>query len=77
MPSLDRLISASRKAVDERRAARPLSDLEQAVAAMPPIRPFTEAVVGEEISFVLQATLSRRSAGASARKPRSPASVCR
>src|SRR6476646_3754246 len=55
MPSLDRLISATRKAVDERRAARPLSELEQVVAALPPIRPFTEAVVGEEISFVLQA----------------------
>ena len=55
MPSLDRLISATRKAVDERRAARPLAELEQVVAALPPIRPFTEAVVGEEISFVLQA----------------------
>jgi indole-3-glycerol phosphate synthase len=55
MPSLDRLISASRKAVDERRALRPLTELEHAVAALPPIRPFTEAVVGEEISFVLQA----------------------
>lgn len=55
MPSLDRLVSSSRRAVEQRRAARPLTDLERAVAAMPPIRPFTEAVVGEEISFVLQA----------------------
>jgi hypothetical protein len=54
MPSLDRLISETRRAVDGRRAARPLSDLEQSVASMPPIRPFTESVVGEEISFVLQ-----------------------
>jgi indole-3-glycerol phosphate synthase len=55
MPSLDRLVSSSRRAVEQRRAARPLTDLERAVAAMPPIRPFTESVVGEEISFVLQA----------------------
>jgi hypothetical protein len=54
MPSLDRLISSSRRAVEERRAARPLSELEQAVAGLDPIRPFTEAVVGEEISFVLR-----------------------
>jgi len=54
MPSLDRLISSSRRAVEERKAARPLAELEQAVDAMPPIRPFTESVVGEEISFVLQ-----------------------
>jgi indole-3-glycerol phosphate synthase len=54
MPSLDRLISSSRRAVEERRAARPLSELEQAVADLDPIRPFTEAVVGEEISFVLR-----------------------
>ena len=54
MPSLDRLISSSRKAVEERKATRPFAELEQAVDAMPPIRPFTESVVGEEISFVLQ-----------------------
>ena len=54
MPSLDRLISSSRRAVEERRAARPLAELEEAVAGLDPIRPFTEAVVGEEISFVLR-----------------------
>ena len=53
MPS-DKLISDSRRAVEERRARRPLSDLEHAVAELDPIRPFTESVVGEEISFVLR-----------------------
>jgi len=54
MPSLDRLISSSRKAVEERRGARPLEQLERAVAELDPIRPFTESVVDEEISFVLR-----------------------
>jgi indole-3-glycerol phosphate synthase len=54
MASLDRMISSSRRALEQRRDARPLAELEQAVDALAPIRPFTEAVVGEEISFVLR-----------------------
>ena len=56
MASLDRMISSSRRALERRRDARPLADLEQAVVDLDPIRPFTEAVVGEEISFVLRVT---------------------
>jgi hypothetical protein len=56
MASLDRMISSSRRALEQRRGARPLAQLEQAVGALDPIRPFTEAVVGEEISFVLRVT---------------------
>jgi hypothetical protein len=55
MPSLDRQISASRKAMEGRRAARPQAELEKAVGKLPPIRPFTESVVGEEIAFILRA----------------------
>jgi hypothetical protein len=54
MASLDRMISSSRRALEQRRGARPLAQLEEAVDALAPIRPFTEAVVGEEISFVLR-----------------------
>ena len=54
MTSLDRMISSSRRALEQRRDARPLAQLEQAVTDMEPIRPFTEGVVGEEISFVLR-----------------------
>jgi indole-3-glycerol phosphate synthase len=54
MTSLDRMISSSRRALEQRRDARPLSQLEQAVTDLAPIRPFTEGVVGEEISFVLR-----------------------
>jgi hypothetical protein len=54
MASIDRLISSSRRALEQRRGARPLAHLEQAVGALEPIRPFTEGVVGEEISFVLR-----------------------
>jgi indole-3-glycerol phosphate synthase len=54
MASLDRMISSSRRALEQRRGARPLAQLEQAVEALDPIRPFTEAIVGEEISFVLR-----------------------
>jgi indole-3-glycerol phosphate synthase len=54
MPSLDRLISSSRRAVQERRGSRPLPELEEAVRQMEAIRPFTEGIVGEEISFVLR-----------------------
>jgi len=54
MTSLDRMISSSRRALEQRRDARPLAQLEQAVTGMEPIRPFTEGVVGEEISFVLR-----------------------
>ncbi len=54
MPSLDRLISSSRRAVEVRRGSRPLPELEEAVRHLDSIRPFTEGVVGEEISFVLR-----------------------
>jgi indole-3-glycerol phosphate synthase len=54
MPSLERQVSTSRRAVEERRGQRPLADLERAVHALGPIRPFTEAIGGEEISFVLR-----------------------
>jgi indole-3-glycerol phosphate synthase len=54
MPSLDRLVSASRRAVEERRERRPLEELIDAVARLEPIRPFTEALSGEEIAFVLR-----------------------
>jgi indole-3-glycerol phosphate synthase len=54
MPSLDRRISSSRRALEERRGSRPLPELEEAVRHMDAIRPFTEGIVGEEISFVLR-----------------------
>jgi Indole-3-glycerol phosphate synthase len=54
MASLDRMISSSRRALEQRRDARPLADLERAVEQLAPIRPFTEAIVGEEICFVLR-----------------------
>ena len=54
MPSLDRRISSSRRALEERRGSRPLTELEEAVRHMDAIRPFTEGIVGEEISFVLR-----------------------
>ena len=37
MPSLDRLISSSRRALEERRGSRPLRDLEAAVHGLDPI----------------------------------------
>ena len=54
MPSLDSRVSSSRRAVEERQSLRPLADLERATADLEPIRPFTESVVGEEISFVVR-----------------------
>ncbi len=54
MPSLEKRLSSARKEVEQRRSARPLGDLEAAVAALPQIRPFTEAMSGEEIDFVLR-----------------------
>jgi len=54
MSSLERRLSSARKEVEQRRSARPLGDLEAAVAALPQIRPFTEAMSGEEIDFVLR-----------------------
>jgi indole-3-glycerol phosphate synthase len=54
MPSLDSRVSTSRRAVEERRSLRPLADLERAAGTLEPIRPFTESVVGEEISFVVR-----------------------
>jgi len=53
MRSLDQLISTSRRAVEERREARPLEELAREVEGMAPIRPFTEWIGGDEISFVL------------------------
>jgi len=54
MPSLEKRLSSARKEVEQRRAARPLGQLEAEVAALPQIRPFTEAMSGEEIDFVLR-----------------------
>jgi indole-3-glycerol phosphate synthase len=54
MPSLDRLVSASRRAVEERREQLPLHALEDAAADLEPIRPFTESLSGEEVAFVLK-----------------------
>ncbi|HSD04094.1 MAG TPA: hypothetical protein VLB81_17080, partial [Gaiellales bacterium] len=54
MPSLERRISSSRRALEERRGSRPLTELEEAVRHLDAIRPFTEGIVGEEISFVLR-----------------------
>ena len=54
MPSLEKRLSSARHEVEQRRSARPLVELEAAVAALPQIRPFTEAMSGEEIDFVLR-----------------------
>ena len=54
MPSLDRLISHSRRAVEQRRESKPLEGLARAVDDLAPIRPFSEAIVGDEINFVLR-----------------------
>jgi indole-3-glycerol phosphate synthase len=54
VPSLDKQVSSSRRAVEERRGQRPLAELEAAVRDLGPIRPFTEAIGGDEISFVLR-----------------------
>jgi indole-3-glycerol phosphate synthase len=54
MPSLEKRVSSTRREVEQRRGARPLAQLEQAVEALAPIRPFTESVAGEEISFVVR-----------------------
>jgi indole-3-glycerol phosphate synthase len=54
MPSLDRLISNSRRAVEQRRESNPLEGLARAVDDLAPIRPFSEAIVGDEINFVLR-----------------------
>jgi indole-3-glycerol phosphate synthase len=54
MPPLDKRVSSVRHAVEERRGARPLQQLEQAVAELEPIRPFTEALVGEDLAFVVR-----------------------
>jgi indole-3-glycerol phosphate synthase len=60
MPSLDKQVSTSRRAVEERRGQRPLVELERAVNGLEPIRPFTEAIGGEEISFVLRCPADAR-----------------
>jgi indole-3-glycerol phosphate synthase len=52
MPSLDKRQASMRRDVEARRKARPLEKLQEAVSALPAIRPFTEAIGGEEISFV-------------------------
>src|SRR5262245_60184689 len=54
MPSLDHLIATSRRAVQGRQEIRSLAELARACDDLEPIRPFTESVVGEEISFVLR-----------------------
>jgi indole-3-glycerol phosphate synthase len=54
MPSLDKRVSSVRQAVEERRSARPLEKLERAVEGLEPVRPFTEAIVGEELAFVVR-----------------------
>jgi indole-3-glycerol phosphate synthase len=52
MPSIDKRQASMRREVQMRRDARPLEELQEAVRLLPPIRPFTEAIGGEEISFV-------------------------
>ena len=52
MPSLDKRQASMRRDVEVRRRARPLEELREAVSLLPAIRPFTEAIGGEEISFV-------------------------
>src|ERR687888_37673 len=54
MPSLERRITTTRRAVEERRDRRPIDELARAVEGLAPIRPFTESIGGEEISFVLR-----------------------
>jgi indole-3-glycerol phosphate synthase len=54
MPSLDKRVSSVRQAVEARRSARPLEELERAVEELEPVRPFTEAIVGEELAFVVR-----------------------
>ncbi|MDX6548725.1 MAG: indole-3-glycerol phosphate synthase [Gaiellales bacterium] len=54
MPSLDSRVASTRRAVEERRSLRGLTDLEHAAGQLEPIRPFTEGFVGEEISFVVR-----------------------
>jgi indole-3-glycerol phosphate synthase len=54
MPSLDKRVSSVRQAVEERRSARPMEKLERAVEGLGPVRPFTEAIVGEELAFVVR-----------------------
>jgi hypothetical protein len=54
MPSLERRITTTRRAVEERRDRRSIDDLARAVEDLAPIRPFTESIGGEEISFVLR-----------------------
>jgi len=61
--------------VEERRSLRPLADLESAAADLAPIRPFTESVVGEEISFVCAARASTNSCSRLRRKPSWPESA--
>ena len=67
MPSLDRLISSSRRAVEERKAALRWTSSSRWSARSPPIRPFTESSCGEEISFVLQPRADRRGAARAGR----------
>jgi indole-3-glycerol phosphate synthase len=61
MASLDRRLSSTRREVEERRNARPLDQLERAVSQLTPIRPFTESIAGEEISFVQRVKSADRS----------------
>ena len=82
MASLDRMITSSRRAMEQRRDARPLAELESAVRDLAPIRPFTESVVGEEIAFVLRVGDADAALLAAAAPPasgawRCPATRCR
>jgi len=61
MRSLEKRVSSARREVEQRRSARPLSQLEQLVSGLAPIRPFTESVAGEEISFVVRVKAAEES----------------
>jgi indole-3-glycerol phosphate synthase len=61
MASLDKRLSSTRREVEERRSARPIDQLERAVSQLKPIRPFTESIAGEEISFVQRVKTADRS----------------
>jgi indole-3-glycerol phosphate synthase len=62
MPSLDKRQASMRREVQLRREARPLEQLQDAVSRLDPIRPFTEAIGGEEISFVQRVKQADRAA---------------
>jgi indole-3-glycerol phosphate synthase len=61
---LDRIVESTREEVEQRRAARPLADLEAAVAHRPEGRPFGEALVRPGISVIAEHKRRSPSAGA-------------